>query len=468
MWSAITKTKMPDPSPDLLTKPIPQAVAQLAAPAAWGMLFVTIFNIVDMYYAGQLSTEAQAGISLGNQAFAALSAFGFGLAAAMGALTGNAIGRKDADEARIIAAQGLTHGALTGPLLILIGASLGPWVMRLISEDDGYRHAAIAYFRVMMFALPFFLMAYGCNGVLQAQGDGKSMKRAMMAAALANIVLNPLCIYGLPGLWGGLGFSGLAASSVICWAGVCAFMMTRALRSTALRGATLRMARPNWPRLAKISGQSVPTTSSFAVLFLSGFIVQFALKGFGESAVAGYGVALRIEQILFLPLQGMSIALLPIAAQAYGAGNLQRMRVAFLFCCKTGSLIAISATFLLWTFGRPVLGLFTQQADVIDVGLSYLRIDGLVLPFYMMIFAINSMFQAFQKPGWPFWIGLYRRGFGLALFIWVFIGPLAMGVSGIWFAHVVAVVSGWTLSMVLLFRVMGAATPDFRPEPAAP
>lgn len=446
------------PQHDLVNRPLGAAIRQLAVPAALGMLYNTMFNIVDIFFAGQLGTQAQAGLALGYQGFAILMAFGFGLSAAMSALVGHAVGAEDSVKAQDTAAQGLAFAALIGAGLLLVGWGGGAALITLISEPGAYRDAAVMYLNVLLLSLPCYIVAYACNGILQAQGDGKSMQRGIMFAAIANVALNPLCIYGVPGLWSGLGFAGLAASTVIAWVGVVIFMLWRVRCAPATGDLTvphlLRTARrPDGAAFREIAGQSLPATFTFMILFMSGFIVTFALKGFGQHAIAGYGVAIRVEQILFLPLQGLTLALLPVAAQAYGAGAFHRMWEALFFCLKWGSLMGVAAAVLLWSVGGTVLQIFTQDPEVLRVGLAYLRIDGLVLPFYTMLFAFNSMFQALKRARLPLWIGIYRRGIGLAFFIWLFIGPLGFDEVGVWLAHVVAVVTGWGLAALIMWRV---------------
>lgn len=438
---------------DLVNRPIGQALRQLAVPAALGMLFTTMFNIVDIFFAGLLGTDAQAGIALGYQGFAVLMAFGFGLSAAMGALVGQAIGAGDQGRARTLAGQGLSLATVTGVALMLLGWLGGPLVIALISEPGGYRDAALTYLNIILLSLPCFIIAHGCNGILQAQGDGKSMQRALLLAALGNVGLNPLCIFGIPGVWTGMGFAGIAVATVLAWLGVAAFMLWRVRGAAVSRGMLWTDVRPGIRAFQTIASQALPATFAFVILFLSALIVTFALKTFGGHAVAGYGIAIRIEQILFLPLQGVTLALLPVAAQAYGAGALERMWDALGYCLRLGVSMAVAAALVIWTLGGTVMQLFTTDPDVIRVGLAYLYIDALGLPFYTMLFAFNSMFQALQRARLPLWIGLYRRGAGLALFIWLFIGPLGFDELGIWYAHVAAVVSGWLLATLLLWRV---------------
>lgn len=453
-------------SSDLTSGPVSAHFRALAVPAAIGMLFNTLYNIVDMYFAGLLSTAAQAGIALGFQAFFISMSVGIGMTGAMGALVGNALGAKDRRTARRLIAQGISFGVMASVILGLAGSLYGPAIIRLVSEPGEYRDAGIRYFLWLSLALPGFLLAFACNGILQAHGDGQSMRRALMWAFFANIGLNPLFIYGIPGVWGGMGFDGLAVSTVVSQTGVMAYMIRQVLRLDTTTNLRARNFRPRLRRVKDIAMQALPSAVSFMIMILSAFVVQFALKNFGEHAIAGYGVAIRLEQILLLPVLGVTGALLPIASQNFGAGNAQGVRDAVFFCLKVGLIMTLIAAPVLWIFGRFILGFFTDDPDVIRVGVAYLRVDGVILPVYMLLFAITSFLQAMKRPIWTVWISLYRQGFGVAFFIWIFVGVLGFSEIGVWFGVASAVTSGALIAVVFAERVARAEIGGlFRPVP---
>jgi len=213
---------------------------------------------------------------------------------------------------------------------------------------------------------------------------------------------------------------------------------------------------PRTRRFKEIFLQMIPTASAMLVMFASGFVVQFALKGFGEHAIAAYGIALRIEQILLLPVLGMTGALLPIAAQNFGAQNHDRVRSALWFCWKLGLAMTIAAAPVLWFGGGLAMSLFTDDPEVIAVGISYLRVDCFLFILYMMLFSINSLLQALKRPVWTLWISLYRQGFGVAFFIWLLVGVVGMDVWGVWLGIALAVFTGWIIAIAIAARVAQA------------
>jgi len=438
---------------DLTKGPMVGHFRNLAIPAAFGMLFATLYNVVDVYWAGRLSTDAQAGLAIGYQAFFILMAIAFGLSSALSALVSNAKGDGNAKDTQEFAAQGISFGIIVTGLAMVVGMVTGPLLINLVSEAGDYRDAALGYFNVLIFALPGFFLAYGGNGILQAHGDSKSMQRAMMVAFVVNIGLNPLLMFGVPGIWGGMGFNGIALSTIISQTGVMVFILTRIFKLDMMQGITRDAFRPDLGIFRQITVQLIPASAAMMVMFVSGFVVQFALKDFGPAAVAAYGVGLRIEQILLLPVLGMTGALLPIAGQNFGAKNNDRVREALRFCWMTGFVMTAVAAPILLFGGSFAMSLFSDDPEVIRIGTSYLRVDAFLFPVYMMLFSINSLLQAFKKPVWTLWISIYRQGFGVAFFIWVFIAVLGFDVWGVWLGIATSVSTGWVLAMIVAHRV---------------
>jgi putative MATE family efflux protein len=449
---------------DLTTGSIPGHFRAMAVPAAIGMVFTTLYNVVDVYYAGMLSTDAQAGLVISFQVFFVLIAIGFGLSTAMSALVGNALGEKSTD-GTVIACQGLSFVLIVAGAAVAVGLALSPALISLVSEPGAYRDAANQYLTVLIFAAPAFLIAFAANGILTAQGDTKSMQYANIAAFFANLALNPLFIFGL-GPWQGIGFNGIALSTLVSQMGVMAFILWRVFGSEVMQGA--RRFLPERAFVAQIAGQALPASFAMIVMMIAGFAIQFFLKEFGAQAVAGYGVALRIEQLLLLPAFGLTGALLPIASQNYGAKDFDRVREAAMFCFKAGVALMLGAAAVLWFAAGPAMRVFTDDAQVIEIGKSYLHVDGFILPVYVMLFAINSILQAFKKPMLTLWIGIYRQGIAVAFFAWLYLTVFDLGYFGVWIGIATAVTTGLIVSLALTELLARRLIGGLFTRPAAP
>ncbi|SPH21394.1 Multidrug export protein MepA [Ascidiaceihabitans donghaensis] len=438
---------------DLTIGPISGHFRRVAWPAAMGMLFATLYNVVDTFYAGYFGTQAQAGQTVGFQAFFILVAVGFGLGSAMSALVGNAKGRKATSEAKGLVAQGISFAVLAVMTMIAIGLSLGSSLIAIVSEAGAYRDAGQDYFNWLLLALPAFILAYACNGVLQAHGDTVSMQRALMVAFFANIGLNPLLMYGIPGVVSGLGFNGIALATAVSQSGVALFLLHKVFGRSVMDDVTISDFRPNFTTYKTIAAQAFPAGFALLVTFASGFIVQFALKAYGPDALAAYGISLRVEQIFLLPALGITAALVPIAAQNYGAGHNDRVREAFRRCWGLGVIATGLAFPFLWFGGGYATAFFSSDPDVIAAGALFLKVEAVILPLYVVLFSVNSLLQALKKAHWTMWIGIYRQIIGIALFIWVLTSVFDFGLAGVRYAIALAVITGLAMSWTIARQV---------------
>ena len=146
-------------SHDLTIGPLASHFQKLALPLAIGMIFTTLYNVVDVFFAGLIGTAAQAGLAISFQVFFIFVTAGFGLSAAMTALVGNAIGRKDANEASRVALQGVRFAILSALLLLFAAFYLAPTLLKLISTDGTYRDAGLRYMLILILSLPGFVIA---------------------------------------------------------------------------------------------------------------------------------------------------------------------------------------------------------------------------------------------------------------------------------------------------------------------
>jgi putative MATE family efflux protein len=438
---------------DLTTGSMSAHYRALAIPTAIGMMFTTLYNVVDSFYAGMISTDAMAGLAISFQVFFIMITVGFGLSSAMGALVGNALGEKDKAAAKRIACQGLSYGIIASIIVTILGFFFAPSLLAIISEPGAYRDAANQYIRLLLLAAPGFLLAFGANGILTAQGDTVSMQRAQIAAFFANLVLNPVFIFGIPGVIGGIGFNGIALSTVVSQTGTALWILFRVFRSDVFKQKSAPQYVPRLTDFKDITAQAAPSAFAMMVMMLAGFAVQYFLKDFGAAAVAAYGIGLRVEQLILLPAFGLTGALLPIAAQNFGAKEYDRVRQAVFFCFKVGVAMMLAGSVALWLFGSYAIAFFTDDPEVIKIGKSYLNVDGFLLPVYVLLFGVNSLLQAFKKPIWTLWIGIYRQGFGVFVFSYILTQVFGMGYIGIWFGIAISVVTGFLFSLWVVERV---------------
>lgn len=445
---------------DLTTGPLAGHLGAMAVPAAFGMIFTTLYNIVDAWYAGWISTTAQAGLAVAYVVFMLTMAFGIGLNMGAGALIGQALGGRNPDRARALGAGAIGAAGLLAAGLAGLGWLFGDDVLTLMRAEPEVHAAASTYLDILYAGLPGFMIGFTANGALAAQGDTNTNKRAQAAAFAANVGLNPLLMYGA-----GLGFSGIAWATVIIQTAVAVFLVWRALSSRAMRGARAAEFLPGRALVVDLARQSAPPTLNMMVMMTGAVIMQTHLQPFGAAAVAGFGIAFRVEQLLLLPILAVAFSLMPIVAQNFGAGDHARIRQAVTLAISAAIGMAVLGGATLAFGGVAMVRVFTDDPAAVASGAAYLRMAALMMPAYAVMFAINSVFQGVKRPIWSALIGVYRQLFALAVYPALFIAYTDWGLAAVWAGLFAAVWSGFLLAAFLTFRVAGRAigglTPDF-------
>ena len=416
---------------DLVTAPVPELIRRLAIPASIGFFFNTMYNVVDTFWAGRLSTDALAALSLSFPVFFSLIAMGSGFSTGATALIGNALGQGDRREAAVTAAQGLVLGLLLTVFVMTVGYLSVPSLFRLLGAEGEYLAICLEYMHVILAGCGFVLTFYMLNGILNAQGDMKTFRDYLIGATVANIVLDPWFMFGGLGL-PAMGVRGIALATIVCQAGGLVFLGRRAWRTGLIWRSEGARWRPDGRVLRAIVGQGVPSSLNMMSVALGIFIITWFLSRFGQQAVAAYGVATRIEQIALLPTIGLNMATLTLVAQASGAGLFDRVRSIVRTALAYGGVVMVFGAALIFFGARPLMGLFTDDPEVVAIGAPYLRIAAFIEYAYVLLFVNTSALQGLKKPSFALWIGLYRQILAPVGAFWLLTRVWDHGLFGIW------------------------------------
>lgn len=419
------------PNQGLTTAPIPGLIRTLAVPASIGFFFNTMFNVVDTYFGGQISTQALAALSLSFPVFFIIISVVNGVSSGVTALIGTALGAEDRDDACTLAVQGLSFGFVTAIALTLAGLGLSPTLFRLLGAEEAYLHDCLLYMNTVFSGTIFFMGASMLNAILSAQGDTKSYRNFLILGFFLNIGLDPWFIYGGLGV-PAMGIRGVGVATVLVQFIGCVYLGWKVHRTGLLCTWTLTDVRPKWKPYVAIAQQGLPSSINYMTVAVGAFILTYFVSQYGKAAVAAYGIGLRIEQIFLLPGIGLNIATLTLVAQNHGARKFARVQEAFKSSMLYAAMIAWTGTVLVVVFARPFLRLFSQDAEVLAVGVTYLRIDAFVFYGYSLLFLSTSALQGLKKPAFAMVIGLYRQIVAPPLVFYVLTNILDFGILGIW------------------------------------
>lgn len=415
----------------LTTDPIAHLTWRIALPASVGMLFNTLFNFVDTWCAGLLSTDALAALSLSFPLFFLLVAVGSGLAQGATALLANALGAGDAEAARRIFAQSLLFAVGAGALLSIGGILAAPGLFRWLGAADGYLTLTLAYMNVILAGGVFFILTMAVNSALAAQGETRPYRNFLISGFAANCALNPLLMWGVGGL-PAMGVAGIALATVLVQIGGCVWLWRSARQSELFRILPRALFRPDGATLRAIAGQSVPAALNMMTITFGILVMVWFVKHFGKEAIAAVGIATRIEQVVLMPVIGLSTAMLSLTGQNHGAGLPHRVREAWLTNVKHGVGLMLAGGLILGIFGKSVMRLFTDDPAVIAHGGDYLCAAAFTLAAYPILFVTVFMMQGLKRPGYGLWIGLYRQVAAPLIVLHTLVFTLGWGLRGVW------------------------------------
>lgn len=415
----------------LITEPVPGLVRELAIPASVGMFLNTMYNVVDTWYAGRYDTDALAALSLTFPIFFILLATGIGMSSGSTALIGNALGRGARREAALIASQGVVMGWMIVGLMVAAGYVWGPAAYRFLGAEGEYLQMCVDYLNIILPGSVFVFTFYMFNAPLNAMGDTRAFRDFLLGATLANIILDPMLMYGWLGL-PEMGIKGIALATVIAQCGGMIFLGLRARRTGLLwRSEGARWA-PDWKVLKAIAEQGVPSSLNMMAVAVGVFVITYFLSDFGKNAVAAYGAATRIEQIVLLPALGLNVAALSLTAQNFGALKFGRIREVAQTAVKYGAFLMMIGTVLLFFGSGFLMRLFTPDPEVVAIGSYYLRIAAFLEFSYVVLFVNTSVLQGLKKPNFGFFIGAYRQLVMPILLFTLFTRVLDLGLPSIW------------------------------------
>ena len=430
----------------LLNDDIPTLLKQIAIPSSMGMIFNTLTNVVDTFYAGLISTQAISALSLSFMIFFTVIGLGYGFSAAITALIGNAIGKDKKFLASLYAHKGILFMQLLALIMTLVGFLIATPMLKLLGASNEYLQLALNYINVILAGTIFFMTNFALNAILISRGDTKSYRNTLIFGFFANLVLNPLFVYGflfIPAM----GISGLAFATVLIQVLNGIYLLYKVLQTKLIHFENLRYFLPHKKIYLDLVGQGIPSSMNMLIMSIGSIILIYFVSLYGVKAVAGYGVGFRVEQLMLLPALGLSSAVLSLVSNNFGAKRYDRVQETLNKALKYGFILSTFGIAFLYIFGKLIIMQFDDDQEVISYGLDYLLVEVWIFYAYVILFICVSTLQGIKRPKMIVYIGLYRQIISKLLiayaiveifeldYIYLWVGVLVMIYSAAIFAY---------------------------------
>ena len=391
-----------------LTKdPIWFLLRKVTIPASVGSLFQTFYNLVDTWFAGKISAEAIGAIAKSFPIYFTIIAVGVGIGAATNAMIGNAIGEKKERVASMYIAQSLIFALVISVLVTIFGLSVSNFLLGVMGSDVSGIALTREYLDIIFYGTFIVLIQISLNGTLNAQGDTKSYRNVLIFSFFLNIFLNPLFIWGY-GVIPAFGIAGLAIATVISQLIGTIYLAYKVNNCKIREYLKIACFIPKFEYLNPLTRQSVPVMFSMLFIGVGIFNILYFIGQFGDLATAGYGAALRVEQVFLLPVIGLNTAVLSIGGQNFGAKTYDRIRELYTKALFFGSSFMAVAGIILFFGAEFFVSLFTDNQEAVKHGAIYLKVAALIGPIYPVFFITTAVFQAVKKPLYSLYLSILR------------------------------------------------------------
>jgi len=372
------------------------------------MFFNTMYNVVDTFYAGLISTQAISALSLSFAIFFMIIGLGYGFSVGITALIGNANGKRKHFLASLYAHKGIFFMQIIAVVLTIIGILISPFMFKLLGASENYLNTATNYIDVILYGSIFFMTNFALNAILISKGDTKSYRNTLIFGFFANLILDPLFIYGFL-IIPPLGIKGLALATVLIQFFNTIYMLKKVLETKFIHFNHIRYFLPHKKIYKDLIKQGIPSSLNMVIMSIGSIILMYFVSLYGINAVAGYGIGFRVEQIMLLPALGLNAAVLSIVSNNYGAKKYDRVLETLKKALKYGFYISIFGITFLYIFGKLIISQFDSSLEVIAYGYNYLIVEVLIFYAYVVLFICVSTLQGIKKPKMILYIALYRQ-----------------------------------------------------------
>ncbi|MEO8573771.1 MAG: MATE family efflux transporter [Pyrinomonadaceae bacterium] len=391
---------------DFTKGPIWVALVILAIPMILEMSMESLFAVVDIFFVAKLGADAVAIVGLTESVMALIYAVAFGLAISATATVARRTGEKDEEGAARSAAHIIYLGIIVSVLISAIGIIFAPNILSLLGAQPAVIDEGTRFMRIMVGGNAVVVFIFLLNAIFRGAGDAAIAMRVLVLSNALNMILSPMFIFGV-GFFPELGVIGAAVGTTIGRGCGVLFAASYLFRP----GGRIHVSRESWkldPTLLwKLLRLSATGVFQLLVATASWTMLMPIMAGFGDPAVAGYVIALRVVMFALLPALGLSNAAATMVGQNLGAGIPGRSEAAVWAAAKFNAAFYFVIGVILWLFSNQIIGIFSQEAEVFRYGTSALHIIAYGFTFYGLGMVLETAFNGAGDTWTPTYLNFF-------------------------------------------------------------
>ena len=404
-------------------QPVKPLILKLCLPAVISNLVTTAYNLTDTFFIGQLGTAQSGAIGIAFSIMTVMQALGFFFGNGAGNSMSRELGKQNNDRASRLLAAGFAGAVISGLVIAAIGLlTLRPLVVMLGSTSTIAPYA-VQYLTPLLVAAPCVCGSFALNGLLRYQGQSAFGMIGLVSGALLNFLLAPLFIFVA-----GLGIFGAGLATAICQT-VSFAILTTMSRKFGVMKLSLRNCKPDVLLMREMVGGGLPSLIRQGAGSISVTCVNIAANPFGDAAIAGMAIVMRIMLGANSIMIGLGQGFQPVCGYNYGAGLHQRVMKGFWFCVKVATIAMLAFAAIIWITAPDLVRVFRDDAAVVTVGTAALRFQCCTLALNGYNMMANTMQQTIGKTVAASFLAFCRLGLFLAPTVLIL--PHVFGITGV-------------------------------------
>lgn len=357
----------------MIEKPVLPLILSMSLPMVLSMMVNSLYNIVDSFFVAQISEDAMTALSLVYPVQNFVNAIGIGFGIGINAVIAIHLGAGDEKKANMATTQGMLLALIHAVILTVAGIAVMPGFLRMFTSSEKVIDLGIRY-SVIVFLFTFaIVLGVAFEKVFQAVGAMKVTMLSLMCGCIANIILDPVLIFGL-GPFPAMGIEGAALATGLGQVLTLVIYIAVYLRWPIRVKICRKYCRPDRRMIARLYAIGIPATLNLALPSLLISALNAILASFSQIYVLVLGIYYKLQTFLYLPANGFVQGMRPVIGFNYGAGEHRRVKQIYRIVLCMSGLIMIFGTIICLAVPEKLMELFTQNEETIRAGETALRI----------------------------------------------------------------------------------------------
>ena len=424
--------------------PLGRLLLSLSLPAMASMITMALYNIVDTFWVARLGYQAIAALTIVLPYHILVIAISVGTGTGINALASRRFGERNIKATNHVAGQVFPLAGFFGVIFLMAAVFFAEPILTVCGATPDIMDYATQYLTVLGFGMPFIFFMIIASNLLRGSGDAVRPMVFMITASVVNIILDPFLIFGI-GPFPEMGVRGAALATVIAQllgAGLIFFYIVARKSAYQVKLAHLRPSLSILRDIYRVGFPSMIMQVMESVVFA---LFNYVLSAFGSLALAAVGITIRIVDLAFMPMFGVSQGLLPIVGFSFGARLRERLWRAVKLASVGLALLMGMALVVLEIFAPQLIAIFNDDPELMAIAVPAMRIFLSTLIIVGPSILFITTFQGLSKGKEALILSLVRQ--------FIFFVPLLFllrqiwGINGVWLS--------WPISDILAFLVSG-------------